>query len=109
MQRRWRRDAQARARHGTADLRCEGVLQQRDDLRVLLPLGVVQRRVAILRRGGGRAEVEAAAPGGEGGGWAARRGGAAPAQGPSPNPAPPLAPTHHATLLGPLRHRSPVP
>ena len=42
----------------------------------------------------GRAEVEAAAPGGEGGGWAARRGGAAPAQGPSPQSLPrPLAPT----------------
>jgi len=42
----------------SADLRCEvggGVLQELDDLRVLLLLGGFQRRVAILRRRGGRA------------------------------------------------------
>ena len=42
-----------------ADLRCDGgrVLQERDDLRVPMPLGLVQRRVAILptgKRGEGR-------------------------------------------------------
>ena len=79
-----------------ADLRCDGggVLEERDDLLVPLPLGVVQRRVAILpteKRGDG-AEVEAAAAEGEGGGlWVARRGGAAPTQGPSP-PSPTPAP-----------------
>ena len=42
-----------------ADLRCDGggVLEERDDLRAPLPLGVFQRRVAILptgKRGEGR-------------------------------------------------------
>eukprot|EP00964_Phaeocystis_antarctica_P003841 scaffold2061_cov36-Phaeocystis_antarctica.AAC.1 len=74
------------ARRGAADLRCEvgGVvlLQELDDLRVPLALGVVQRRLATLQRRGRWAEVEATAPGEEGGGWVVRRGGAAPAQGP---------------------------
>ena len=34
-----------------ADLRCDGVLEERDDLRVPLPPGVVQRRVVILPTG----------------------------------------------------------
>ena len=91
-----------------ADLRCDGggVLQERDDLRVPLLLGVVQRRLAILPTGerGKGAEVEAAAVEGAGGGLrAARRGGAAPAQGPyPPSPPPPLAPPSPAPATRPL-------
>eukprot|EP00964_Phaeocystis_antarctica_P127802 scaffold91512_cov48-Phaeocystis_antarctica.AAC.1 len=73
-----RRGCAERRRRCGADLRCDsgGVFQELDDLREPPVLGVVQRRVATLRRGGWRTEVEAAAPGGEGGRWAARRSGA---------------------------------
>eukprot|EP00964_Phaeocystis_antarctica_P063087 scaffold37840_cov58-Phaeocystis_antarctica.AAC.5 len=95
-----RRGGAERRRWRGADLRCDsgGVLQELDDLRVPLPLGEVQRGLAILRRGEGRVEVEAAAPGGEG--WTARRGGAAPAASPR-TPTPPssaLCATAHRVL-----------
>jgi hypothetical protein len=100
-------------RPGAADLRCDGggVLQDLDDLRAVLHLGVVQRRLAMLRRGGGREEVEAAALGERGrerGLRGAERRRGACEQGPSPPPPPRPSPRNpHAALLGPLRHRSP--
>ena len=84
-----------------ADLRCDGggVLQERDDLRVPLLLGLVQRRLAILPTGkrGEGAEVEAAAAEGEGGrcgrrGGAARRLRRAPPPKTPPRPSPPKPP-----------------
>ena len=71
------------ARRGAADLRCEvAYFHEPDDLRMLLFLGEVQRRLAKLRRGGWRAEVEATTRGGRGRGL----GGAGPL--PQPHPAP---------------------
>jgi hypothetical protein len=100
-------------RRGAADLRCDsgGVLQELDDLHAVFRLGVVQRRPAILRRGGKREEVEAAALGGRGRErglrGAERRRGACEQVPTPPTPAPPLAPNPPRPLLGPLRHHSP--
>ena len=77
-------------------------VKDQDNFLVVVFLGEAQRRLALLRRGGGRGEVEAAATGGRGRGLGL--GGAAHAQGPYPPTAPPLAQT---SLLGPLRYRSP--
>ena len=97
----------------TADLRCDGAggfLQEPHDLRAVPTLGDVQRPAAILRWGRGGRRLRRP-PQGKSWAGAVRRGEAARRLRMDPSPPLPCpSPRNpHASLLGPLRHRSPCP